>query len=68
MSLSCVDLRANTFTKPRYEMRGTIFNAESGDDAYSSDPPVSKLQEMAASLLGKEAAGVGGGWWVVGGG
>ena len=51
-----IDLRSDTVTKPTPEMLAAMINAEVGDDVYSSDPTVLKLQDMAAQLLGKEAA------------
>jgi threonine aldolase len=56
MSSSFIDLRSDTVTKPTAEMRQAMFDAEVGDDVYSDDPTILKLQEMAAKLLGKEAA------------
>ncbi|CAF3565450.1 unnamed protein product [Rotaria sp. Silwood1] len=56
MSSSFIDLRSDTVTKPTNEMRQAMFNAEVGDDVYGDDFTVLKLQEMAAKLLGKEAA------------
>jgi len=37
-------------------MREAMAKAEVGDDVFGDDPTVNKLQEMAASMLGKEAA------------
>ena len=37
-------------------MREAMANAEVGDDVFGEDPTVNQLQEMAARLLGKEAA------------
>lgn len=51
-----IDLRSDTVTKPSKEMREFMINAEVGDDVYGEDPTVNKLQEMVASLLGKEAS------------
>ena len=56
MPSSIIDLRSDTVTQPTAEMRQAIFDAEVGDDVYGDDPTVIKLQEMAASMLGKEAA------------
>lgn len=56
MTSSLIDLRSDTVTKPTAEMRQAMFEAEVGDDVYDDDPTVVKLQEMAANLLGKEAA------------
>lgn len=51
-----IDLRSDTVTKPTKEMREAMFNAEVGDDVYQEDPTVNQLEEIAADLLGKEAA------------
>jgi threonine aldolase len=37
-------------------MRAAMADAEVGDDVYGEDPTVNRLEEMAASLLDKEAA------------
>jgi threonine aldolase len=51
-----IDLRSDTVTLPTPEMREAIARAELGDDVYGEDPTVNRLQEMAASMMGKEAA------------
>jgi len=51
-----VELRSDTFTTPTPEMRRAMADAEVGDDEYGEDPTVNRLQSLAASLLGKEAA------------
>ncbi len=51
-----IDLRSDTVTKPSAGMREAIARAEVGDDVFGEDPTVNRLQEMAAGLLGKEAA------------
>jgi len=51
-----IDLRSDTVTKPSPKMRKAMFYAEVGDDVYSEDPTVNKLQERVAELLGKEDA------------
>lgn len=51
-----VDLRSDTITKPSPGMRRAMAEAEVGDDVFGEDPAVNRLQETAASLLGKEAA------------
>jgi len=51
-----IDLRSDTVTKPSPEMRKTMAEAEVGDDVFAGDPTVNRLQDMVASLLGKEAA------------
>jgi len=37
-------------------MRQAMFEAEVGDDVFGDDPTLNRLQEMAARMLGKEAA------------
>jgi threonine aldolase len=51
-----IDLRSDTVTWPTEEMRKAILEAEVGDDVYGDDPTVNRLQEMAATMLHKEAA------------
>ena len=51
-----VDLRSDTVTKPTPQMREAMAEAEVGDDVYRDDPTVNKLEELAAEMLGKEAA------------
>ncbi|HJQ69800.1 MAG TPA: GntG family PLP-dependent aldolase [Blastocatellia bacterium] len=51
-----IDLRSDTVTKPTPEMREAMAQAEVGDDVYLEDPTVNRLQELAAQMLGKEAA------------
>jgi threonine aldolase len=51
-----IDLRSDTVTKPSPGMRRAMVEAEVGDDVFGEDPCVNRLQEMAAQLLGKEAA------------
>ena len=51
-----IDLRSDTVTKPTPEMREAMARAEVGDDVYLEDPTVNRLQELAAEMLGKEAA------------
>jgi threonine aldolase len=51
-----IDLRSDTVTKPTEAMRRAMYEAEVADDTYDGDPTVNRLQEMAASLTGKEAA------------
>jgi len=51
-----IDLRSDTVTKPSPGMRQAMAKAEVGDDVFGEDPCVNRLQEMAAQLLGKEAA------------
>jgi threonine aldolase len=51
-----VDLRSDTVTTPTPEMRIAMARAPVGDDVYREDPTVNRLEELAAGLLGKEAA------------
>lgn len=54
--LQTIDLRSDTLTKPTSSMRKAMAAAEVGDDVYGEDPTVNRLEEMAAELLGFEAA------------
>jgi threonine aldolase len=56
MSVSIVDLRSDTVTKPSPAMRDAMARAEVGDDVYGEDPTVNHLQERVAELLGVEGA------------
>jgi threonine aldolase len=51
-----IDLRSDTVTMPTKEMRKAMAEAEVGDDVYEDDPTVNRLQELAAEMVGKEAA------------
>ncbi len=51
-----IDLRSDTVTLPPKEMLEVIINAPLGDDVYREDPTVIELEELAAKILGKEAA------------
>ena len=51
-----IDLRSDTVTMPTDEMRKAMANALVGDDVYEDDPTVNKLEELAAKVVGKEAA------------
>ena len=51
-----IDLRSDTVTQPTQEMREAMYRAEVGDDVYGDDPTVNRLEELAAEMLGKEAA------------
>ena len=54
--MNIIDLRSDTVTKPTPEMRAAMASAEVGDDVYSEDPTVNRLEERAAEVFGKEAA------------
>ena len=51
-----IDLRSDTVTKPSEMMRTAMAAAEVGDDVYSEDPTVNRLEERAAEVFGREAA------------
>ena len=51
-----IDLRSDTVTLPSPAMREVMAQAVVGDDVYGEDPTVNRLQDLAADLLGKEAA------------
>ncbi len=55
MSKRQVDLRSDTITLPTPSMRQAMATAEVGDDVFGEDPTVSRLEELAAERLGKEA-------------
>jgi len=54
--MKILDLRSDTITKPSKEMRKAMYEAEVGDDVYSEDPSINKLQDIAAEITGKEKA------------
>ena len=54
--MKVIDLRSDTVTEPTDEMRQAMAAAEVGDDVLGEDPTVNRLEQMAAELLGKEAA------------
>ena len=51
-----IDLRSDTVTRPTPAMRKAMAEAEVGDDVFGDDPTVIRLQEMAADIIGTEAA------------
>ena len=54
--MDIIDLRSDTVTKPTEAMRTAMANAEVGDDVMGEDPTVTRMEQIAAELLGKEAA------------
>ena len=56
MIAGMIDLRSDTVTRPTPEMRRAMAEAEVGDDVYEEDPTVRRLEELAASMLEREAA------------
>ncbi len=51
-----IDLRRDTITLPTETMKKFAFQVVLGDSVYGEDPTQRELEEMAASLLGKERA------------
>lgn len=56
MTERVVELRSDTFTRPTAAMRRAMAEAEVGDDVWDEDPTVDRLEALAATLTGKEAA------------
>ena len=54
--MTVIDLRSDTVTLPTDGMLDAMRAAPLGDDVFGEDPTVNRLEEMAARLLGKEAA------------
>lgn len=54
--VAVIDLRSDTLTRPTPAMRQAMADAIVGDDQYGEDPTVTRLEALAAELLGKEAA------------
>lgn len=50
-----IDFRSDTVTHPTPEMRAAMAAAPVGDDVFREDPTVSRLEELAARMMGKEA-------------
>lgn len=53
---SPADFRSDTVTRPTPEMWEAMAKAHVGDDVYGDDPTVNELQNLAAEMLGKQAA------------
>lgn len=51
-----IDLRSDTVTRPTDAMKQAMLAAEVGDDVYGEDPSVNELEDLAAEMLGTEAA------------
>ena len=54
--MKTIDFRSDTVTLPTEEMRQAMYEAQLGDDGYSEDPTVNRLEEMSAQIMGKETA------------
>ena len=50
-----IDLRSDTVTKPSKGMLEAMWSAEVGDDVFSEDPSINKLEQKAADIFGMEA-------------
>lgn len=51
-----IDLRSDTVTQPTPAMRQAMASAEVGDDVYSEDPTINRLERSAAEIFEREAA------------
>src|ERR1700748_2782526 len=51
-----IDLRSDTVTRPGAPMLDAMMHAKVGDDVFSEDPTVNRLEAYAAELFGREAA------------
>ena len=51
-----IDYRSDTVTQPSIEMLEAMFRAKVGDDVFSEDPTVNKLESFAAQMFGMEAS------------
>lgn len=56
MSESVINMFSDTVTRPTAAMRQAMASAEVGDDMNGEDPTVNRLEELAATMFGKEAA------------
>jgi len=56
MEKTIIDLRSDTCSQPTEAMRHAMATAPVGDDVYSDDPTVKRLEREVADLLGKEDA------------
>jgi len=54
--MKLIDLRSDTVTRPTAAMRKAMAAAEVGDDVYGEDPTINRLEQLAANMLGTEAA------------
>jgi threonine aldolase len=54
--MQLIDLRSDTVTKPTFAMRKAMVETAVGDDGWGDDMVTIELQELAAQMLGKQAA------------
>ncbi|HMR93722.1 MAG TPA: GntG family PLP-dependent aldolase, partial [Chitinophagaceae bacterium] len=50
------DFRSDTVTRPTAPMLEAMMQAPTGDDVFSEDPSINKLEDVAAGMFGMEAA------------
>ena len=50
-----IDLRSDTLTRPTPDMLAAMMRAEVGDDVFSEDPTITKLEALSANMFGMEA-------------
>ncbi|QIX60463.1 aminotransferase class I/II-fold pyridoxal phosphate-dependent enzyme [Hymenobacter sp. BT18] len=55
MTVSLIDFRSDTVTRPTPAMLEAMFQARVGDDVYEEDPTVRALEEATAARFGLEA-------------
>jgi threonine aldolase len=53
---SLIDLRSDTVTRPSPEMRRVMAAAPVGDDVWGDDPTVTRLETLAAEMMGTQAS------------
>jgi threonine aldolase len=51
-----IDLRSDSVTRPTEAMRRAMAEAVVGDDVFGEDPTVSRIEQLAAEILGMEAS------------
>jgi threonine aldolase len=54
--VTAIDLRSDTVTKPSFEMRRAMADADVGDDVLDRDPTTARLEARVAELLGMDDA------------
>ena len=54
--MKAIDFRSDTVTLPTEGMKEAMLNAPLGDDVFSEDPTVNRLESHLAECFGKEAA------------
>ena len=54
--MTAIDLRSDTVTKPSFEMRRAMADADVGDDVLDRDPTTARLETRVAELLGMDDA------------